>query len=158
MRITDITLSDLLSYCTGDEFYLVKYGDKIYGLSSYRLGDKEWDYGIYGEYSLQDVEHGTCKGNIPKIFVESMIEDIEDILPNEYGNTLEINCFADLREVINHSQYAKEITEILENDSLYLDIADIWAGKAKLKSQNINNIPVPTEYELECIKKYIEVE
>lgn len=152
-----MTISDILSWVTGDEFSPVKYENYIYVISSYRLGQEEFNYGIYGKYPIQDFESGSVVDrvidSIPDAFIDEMINDavtesgLADDLTDEVKQQLYDAPLCDWYKIL-------EKAGITSYSDSYVELSKIIDGVAHCKANTISNTPEP--YELECIKKYNE--
>lgn len=155
-----MTISDILSWVTGDEFRPVKYEKFIYVISSYRLGQEEFDYGIYGKYPIQDFESGSVVDrvidSIPDAFIDDMINDavtesgLADDLNDEVKQQLYDAPLGDWYKILEKAGITSNYSES------YVELSKIIDGVAKCKADTISDIPETDE--LECIKKYNEKE
>lgn len=147
------TVSEVFDILTGGEFYLVNYKDEIYVLSSYRLGDKNLDYGVYGVLDTNEVKHGDieCLDCIPDIFIDSALEDISELISGrkEVLDLLYENPASDWWIIFDHYGLSDD-SEI----SVYYDISKLFSGDLKLQGENITT--TPNEYERRCIDSYIK--
>lgn len=153
-----MTISDILSWITGDEFRPVKYENFIYVISSYRLGQEDFDYGIYGKYPIQDFESGSVVDrvidSIPDAFVDEMINDaitesgLSEDLTDEVKQQLYDAPLSDWYKILEKSGITSNYSES------YVELSKICDGVAKCKADTISDIP--EQDELECIKKYNE--
>ena len=153
-----MTISDILSWITGDEFRPVKYEKFIYVISSYRLGQEEFDYGIYGKYPIQDFESGSVVDSvidsIPDAFIDDMINDavtesgLAENLTDEVKQQLYDAPLSDWYKILEKAGITSNYSES------YVELSKIIDGVANCKADTISAIPEPDE--LECIKKYNE--
>ena len=154
-------LSDYLSIFTSDEFYLVKKDNIIYAISNYRLGDEEFDYGIYGTINRKDLENGSYvdTGIVPDIFVDAFFTDMQDYVLCE-----ECNIPKDIIHQIASSPYSDWYDELIKlgynTDNLskalkpYCDIYKGVSFEAETVDLDYNQCDSTTK---ECIDLYNEL-
>ena len=141
--------------CMSGELYLVKYQDKVYVLSDYRLEDKNYDYGIYASVSYNDLLNGTCSDSdvVPEMFVDEFFDFLlNDDLSKTYGVSEE-----DLDKLVNidEQDWNKELTSKgYKVPECLAGICSVLAGNA-FDPEEVQN--EGSETDRECIKKYIEL-
>ena len=147
-------LTDYLQRMNG-ELYLVKFQDKVYILSDYRLEDKNYDYGIYASVSYNELLNGTCSDAdvVPEMFIDDFFDFmINDDLSDTYGVSEE-----DLDQLVNvdYQNWSKELTNKgYKVPDYFTEICNILNGDA-FDPEEIQN--EGSETDRECIKKYIRI-
>ena len=63
METSKMTISEIVDWLTSGEMSIVAYNNYAYVISSYRIGEETFDYGIYDKLPLADVESGQAGYN-----------------------------------------------------------------------------------------------
>ena len=142
------TLSDILDFFTGGEFYMVVYKNKIFVLSSYRLGDEDFDWGVYDVLDINSVKNGAVENFdcIPDIFVDSLLDDLSNFVSDDVAFELYNSAVDEWYEILEKEGASDEVKD-------YIDISKVFAGINKLQGETVTE--KPDDYEKECIEKYI---
>lgn len=129
------TLSEILSYVTGDDMYLVKSGNYVYVFSNYRMGDEDFAWGIYdyGKASLIESGHSYIDC-LPDIYVDDFIHD----------TVYEAFDFdKDLQELLENSTI-NEWYKILEKNykgdrdlDFIMELSRIMDGASEMKGETV---------------------
>lgn len=162
MATSNMTIKDILSWVTGDEFYPVRYENKIYVISSYRLGDEEFDYGIYGEYPIRDFESGSKSvvnrviDSIPEGFIDELIQDAleeESSFSEKLTPELKKKLY---QEPISNWHTVLEASGFDTTNDVYMaELSKIFDGVLEVKPEPVNNVPDDTD--IKYIKLYREL-
>lgn len=153
MATSNMTIKDILDWITGEEFYTVCYENKVYVISSYRLGNEEFEYGIYGEYPVADFESGAVIedviSSIPECFIDDLIKDAleespfsEELTP-ELKEQLYEEPISDWHTVLEASGF--------ESTDTYMELSKIFDGVLAVKPKTVDKVPDDIE------KKYIKL-
>lgn len=142
------TLSDVLDYFTGGEFYMVIYKNKIFVLSSYRLGDEDFDWGVYDVLDVNSVKRGDTDNFdcIPDIFVDSALDDLTNFVSEDVAFELYNSPVDEWYEILEGEDLSSEVES-------YIDISKLFAGVDKLQGETVTE--KPDNEEKECIEKYL---
>ena len=157
MATSNMTIKDILDWITGEEFYPVRYENKIYVISSYRLGDEEFDYGIYGEYPISDFESGSVVDrvidSIPESFIDDLIKDALEESPFSEELTPELKEKL-YKEPIGDWHITLEALGFDSTDT-YMELSKIFDGVLEVKPDTVDK--VPTQTDIANIKLYREL-
>ena len=145
------TLSEILSYVTGDDMYLVKSGNYVYVFFNYRMGDEDFAWGIYdyGKASLIESGHSYIDC-LPDIYVDDFIHD----------TVYEAFDFdKDLQELLENStinEWYKILEKNYKGDSdldFIMELSRIMDGASEVKGETVTR--QATQEEEKYIGKFL---
>ena len=109
--------AQLLNYIDGDLGIAIT-SDAAYVYDRYRLGERDYDYGIMGKFSIEDLRDGKLDVNlVPDYKIEQLFEDLinDDILqqlPDADKDTLVKKPYSEWAEILNEKGYKSAAREL----------------------------------------------
>ena len=148
-----MTVTDIINYASS-ELSLVKRKSKVYVISDYRLGNEEFDYGIYTEIDEKELTEGKFNADvIPDIFCDDMFNDIREQLTISYNVS---DSDVEKLKNIPYSDWYDKLIEFGYTDSdispILKDICDIFTGRKNYDPEVVTN--KGTQEEKDAIDKY----
>ena len=129
-------MKDLLE-CVSSELYLACVDDKLYLISSYHLGDENFDYGIYDRCDIgHSADLEIPETNIETYFYELMSGGLE----HTYGISKEDVAIISHEEYSNWTNKARELGYADFADSYNDDICKYLSGTIELSELSVEEI------------------
>jgi len=152
-------LADIVNYFDYNLSILVD-GNIAYVIDDYRLGEEDFDYGIYAHFSVDDLKKGkTDKDLIPDLYADGIFQDIEENILPEYGVRE-----TDIEDICKepYSDWSEKLKEYgyLEASEHIAKICGIFNGYQyePMTDEEIDHIRIDRlSYEYENIKAYNEI-
>ena len=152
METSKMTISEIVDWLTSGEMSIVAYNNYAYVISSYRIGEETFDYGIYDKLPLAEVESGqgvSVIDCIPECFIDEWVRDClyeaDHGFPEEAIKELEKTAISDWWKVL-------EKYDITDAPYHIVELSKIFGEVMQAKPEVISDKGSPQE--IECCKLY----